>query len=125
HSCGAISPILPDLIEMGVDIINPVQISAGNMDPARLKREFGQHLVFWGGGVDTQHTLPLGTVKEVEAEVKELISIFAPGGGFVFTTVHNIQADVTPEKILAVYRTAQEYGRYPLKTSEGISLVNS
>lgn len=108
HSCGAIEPILGDLIEIGVEIINPVQIGASGMEPAKLKRKYGRHLTFWGGGCDTQHTLPLGAVADVEAEVRRLVATFRPGGGFVFTQVHNILADVPPEKIVALYDTAWE-----------------
>ncbi len=107
HSCGGIYPLIPDLIEAGVQILNPVQISAAGMDPVRLKREFGADLTFWGGGCDTQHTLPHGTPAEVAAEVKRLLDIFAPGGGYVFNQVHNIQADVPPENIVAMLETAR------------------
>ncbi|MCF7890570.1 methyltransferase [Candidatus Bipolaricaulota bacterium] len=112
HSCGSIYKLLPDLIEAGVDIINPVQINAKGMEPKRLKHEFGEEIVFWGGGCDTQNVLPKGTTKEVIEEVKKNIDIFAPGGGFVFTPVHNIQPDVSPEKIVTLYETAREYGVY-------------
>jgi uroporphyrinogen decarboxylase len=109
HSCGSIYPLIPDLIEAGVQILNPVQISAVGMDPVRLKREFGADLTFWGGGCDTQHTLPHGTPDEVAAEVKRLLDIFTPGGGYVFNQVHNIQADVPPENIVAMLETARSY----------------
>lgn len=112
HSCGSIHKILPDLIEIGLDIINPVQISAEGMEPKRLKKEFGNDLVFWGGGCDTQHTLPDGTLEDIEEEVRRNISIFAPGGGFVFAPVHNVQADIPPEKIVKLYESARKYGRY-------------
>jgi len=107
HSCGSIYPLIPDLIEAGVQILNPVQISAAGMDPVRLKREFGADLTFWGGGCDTQHTLPYGTPAEVAAEVRRLLGIFAPGGGYVFNQVHNIQADVPPENVVAMLETAR------------------
>ncbi|MFQ5814215.1 MAG: uroporphyrinogen decarboxylase family protein [Anaerolineae bacterium] len=107
HSCGGIYPLIPDLIEAGVQILNPVQISAAGMDPVRLKREFGADLTFWGGGCDTQHTLPHSTPEEVVAEVKRLLDIFAPGGGYVFNQVHNIQADVHPKNIVAMLETAR------------------
>jgi uroporphyrinogen decarboxylase len=107
HSCGSIYPLIPDLIEAGVQILNPVQISAAGMDPVRLKREFGADLTFWGGGCDTQHTLPHSTPEEVAAEVKRLLGIFAPGGGYVFNQVHNIQADVPPENVMAMLETAR------------------
>jgi uroporphyrinogen decarboxylase len=109
HSCGSIYPLIPDLVEAGVQILNPVQISAAGMDPVRLKREFGADLTFWGGGCDTQHTLPHGTPAEVAAEVRRLLNIFAPGGGYVFNQVHNIQADVPPENIVAMLETASRY----------------
>jgi len=112
HSCGAIEPILGDLIEIGVQIINPVQIGAAGMEPDTLKRRYGKHLTFWGGGCDTQHTLPLGTVADVEAEVRRLVETFRPGGGFVFTQVHNILANVPPEKIVALYDTAYACASY-------------
>ena len=115
HCCGAIYPIIGTLIECGVDILNPVQTSAAGMDPARLKAEFGDRLTFWGGGVDTQHMLPLGSLEEIRAQVAERIRIFGPGGGFVFSPVHNIQRDVTPERLLALYRAVREFGSYPLR----------
>ena len=103
HSCGAISSIIPDLIECGVDASNPIQVSAVGMDTKKLKKEFGSDIVFWGGGCDTQNVLPNGTVKEVRDEVKKRINDLAPGGGFIFCQVHNIQADVPVENILAMY----------------------
>ena len=104
HSCGAVREFIPDLIEMGVDILNPVQVSAAGMDSAELKREFGRELVFWGGGVDTQRVLGRGTPAAVRAEVRRRIDDLAPGGGFVFAAVHNIQANVPAENILAMWR---------------------
>ncbi|NMB16138.1 MAG: uroporphyrinogen-III decarboxylase [Firmicutes bacterium] len=112
HSCGSVYHFIGDLIEVGVDILNPVQVAAADMDTKRLKKEFGQDIVFWGGGVDTQRVLPYGTPQEVRDEVKRRIDDLAPGGGFVFSTVHNIQGDVPPENIVAVWETLQEYGRY-------------
>jgi len=103
HSCGEISEFLPDLIEAGVDIINPVQINTAGMEPAKLKREFGKDLVFWGGGVDTQHVLPNGTPEEVRRDVRKNAEILMKDGGFVFTQVHNILAGVPPENIIAMY----------------------
>jgi hypothetical protein len=108
HSCGSIVKLLPDFIEAGFDIINPVQTSAAGMDPQTLKSEFGDDIVFWGGGIDTQHTLPFGTPDEVRHQVKERIDIFAPGGGFVFNSIHNIQAGVPVENLLALYEAFQE-----------------
>jgi len=112
HCCGAAYDLIPDLIELGFDILNPVQVSARGMDTRRLKQEYGQDIVFWGGGVDTQHVLPFGTPEEVADEVKRRIDDLAPGGGFVFAAVHNIQALVPPENIVTVFETALEYGRY-------------
>jgi uroporphyrinogen decarboxylase len=103
HSCGSIYEIIPDLIEIGVDALNPVQVSAKNMDTAKLKKEFGKDLTFWGGGCDSQKTLPYGTPKDVREEVKRRVNDLAPGGGFVFCQVHNIQPDVSLENILAMY----------------------
>jgi uroporphyrinogen decarboxylase len=112
HCCGGIYPLIPDLIEAGVDILNPVQISAAGMDPVRLKAEFGRDLVFWGGGADTQHVLPDGTPAEVADHVHRQIDILAPGGGFIFNQVHNIQANVPPENIVAMLDAALAYGAY-------------
>jgi uroporphyrinogen-III decarboxylase len=112
HCCGSIYRLIPHLIEAGVDILNPVQTSAANMDPARLKREFGRRLVFWGGGCDTQNVLGRATPEEVHAHVRERMGILAPGGGFVFNQVHNIQANVPPENIIALLDAARTYGRY-------------
>ena len=94
---------------MGVDILNPVQFTARGMELDRLKKEFGKNLVFWGGGVDTQDTLPHGTPQQVADEVKRNIDIMAPGGGYVFTTVHNIQADVPAENFWAMWDTVKNY----------------
>jgi uroporphyrinogen decarboxylase len=112
HGCGAVYDLIPHLIEIGFDIINPVQVSAKGMDTRRLKRAYGQDIVFWGGGVDTQQVLPFGKPEEVADEVKRRIDDLAPGGGFVFAAVHNIQAFVPPENIIAAFDTALEYGRY-------------
>jgi uroporphyrinogen decarboxylase len=112
HSCGAIREILPDLIESGVDIINPVQVSAAGMDSRDLKRDFGKDLVFWGGGCDTQRVLPGGSREQIRQEVRRRIDDLAPGGGFVFAAVHNIQADIRPESILALWEAWREFGTY-------------
>jgi uroporphyrinogen decarboxylase len=112
HSCGNVRPLLPDFIEIGVEILNPVHIRAARMNPAALKRDFGDALVFWGGGVDTQGVLPTGTPQEVKDDVQRNIEALAPGGGFVFNTVHNIQADVPPENVIAMRDALQEYGVY-------------
>jgi uroporphyrinogen decarboxylase len=112
HSCGAIRPVIKDLIEIGVDILNPVQVSATGMDSAELKREFGKDVVFWGGGVDTQNVLGVGPPDQVRADTRRRIEDLAPGGGFVFATVHNIQGNVPAENILAMWETLQECGVY-------------
>lgn len=104
HSCGAILPLIPHLIEAGVEILNPVQITASNMDPIALKREFGKELTFWGGGARMQSTAVNGTPSDLYREARELIDIFSPGGGYVFNQVHNILASVPPEKVLAIYQ---------------------
>ena len=109
HSDGAIFPLLPSLIEMGVDILNPVQTSAAGMDPQALKRDFGDRLTFWGASLDCQKTLPYGTADEVVEQVRQHIEIFAPGGGYVFASVHNVQANVPPENVVAMYDTALQY----------------
>ncbi|NQS90313.1 methyltransferase [Patescibacteria group bacterium] len=112
HTCGSVYEFIPDFIEMGIDILNPVQVSARDMDTKRLKEEFGKDIVFWGGGCDTQKVLPFGTPKEVEEEVKRRIEDLAPGGGFVFNQSHNIQVGVPPQNIMAMYEAVKKYGRY-------------
>jgi uroporphyrinogen decarboxylase len=107
HSDGALYPLIPSLIEMGVDILNPVQTSARGMDPGRLKREFGDRLVFWGGACDSQHTLPFATPEEVAREVEQNVRVLAAGGGYVCAAVHNIQAGVPPDNILALFDAAR------------------
>jgi uroporphyrinogen-III decarboxylase len=102
HCCGSIKPLIPTLIEAGIDILNPVQNSAAGMDPQTLKDEFGEKIVFWGGGVDTQHTLPFGTPQEVYDEVTRRIEIYNRDGGFVFTPIHNTQSRVPVENFLAM-----------------------
>jgi len=109
HSCGNVRPLIPDFIEMGIDILNPVHINASGMGPYQLKRDFGKDIVFWGGGVDTQKILAYGTVQEVADDVKRNIDALAPGGGFVFAAVHNIQAEVPPENIMAMWKTLNQF----------------
>jgi uroporphyrinogen decarboxylase len=112
HNDGAIFSLIPALIEMGVDILNPVQTTAKGMDPAKLKQQFGDRLVFWGGACDCQKTLPFGTPDEVAGEVEASLRVFAPGGGYVLAAVHNIQAGVPPENVLALFDSALTAGRY-------------
>lgn len=113
HGCGATREFLPDLIEIGVDIFNPVQVSArGLEDTADLKRTFGRDLVFWGGVCDTQHTLPFGTPEQVREETRRRLDDLMPGGGFVAAPIHNIQDGVPPENIMAMFETIHEYGVY-------------
>jgi uroporphyrinogen decarboxylase len=112
HSCGAIRPLIPDLIEVGVDILNPVQVSAPGMDSAELKREYGRDLVFWGGAVDTQGVLGKASADVVRDEVRRRVEDLMPGGGFVFASVHNVQANVPPEHVLAMWQALEEAGRY-------------
>jgi len=112
HSCGGVVEYIPDLLDNGIDILNPVQITAQDMDPVFLKGKFGKDLVFWGGGIDSQHILPFVSPEEVKSNVKANMEAFKPGGGYVFNNVHNIQAGVPPENILAMYEAAYEYGAY-------------
>ncbi|MEN6451616.1 MAG: uroporphyrinogen decarboxylase family protein [Thermoguttaceae bacterium] len=108
HCCGGVRPLLNDLIEAGLDAINPVQISCAGMEPRALKHDFGDRLTFWGGGCDTRHTLSHATPKEIHDHVRGQISVLAPGGGFVFQQVHNVLADVPPENIIAMLDAANE-----------------
>ena len=112
HSCGAIARALPMIVDCGVDIVNPVQISANGMDPATLKRQFGDKITFWGGGCNTQQILNHGTPDQVRQNVRELMSIFKPGGRFVFNQVHNIMGDIRPENVVAMLDTAYENSFY-------------
>ncbi|MDR3676169.1 MAG: uroporphyrinogen decarboxylase family protein [Acidobacteriota bacterium] len=108
HSCGGVHELLPDLIEAGMDALNPVQTSCRGMDPAALKAEFGRDMVFWGGGCDTQTALASDTPEQLKKHVRERIHIFSPGGGFVFQQVHNVMANVPPENVVAMFEAAQE-----------------
>jgi uroporphyrinogen decarboxylase len=113
HTCGSVVNYLDDLIEIGVDIINPVQVSAHNMDTIQLKERFGRHLVFWGA-IDTQKVLPFGTEQEVEEEVKRRIRDLAIGGGYVLTAVHSVQPDVPPCNLMRMFEAAKKFGVYPI-----------
>lgn len=112
HACGSCYDIMSDLVDEGVEVLNPVQTSAAKMDPRRLKQEFGDKLTFWGGGCDTQRVLPNATPEEIDRHVKERIEIFAPGGGYVFNQIHNVQSNVPPENVVAMFAAAWEYGVY-------------
>jgi hypothetical protein len=114
HSCGSVMPLIEDFIEAGFDILNPVQCSAANMDPVTLKQRFGTRIVFWGGGVDTQHTLPFGSPAQVYQQVCERIRIFGRGGGYVFNPVHNVQARIPVENLVSMYHAVRDCGVYPL-----------
>jgi hypothetical protein len=109
HSCGAVEPFMDNFIKAGFDIINPVQINAEGMNPQNLKKKYGDRLVFWGGGVDTQKVLPFGKPSEVEKHVLEICEIFSKGGGFVFNTIHNIQANVPVENIAAIFKALDKF----------------
>ncbi len=109
HSCGSVIKFIPTFIDAGFDILNPVQCSAAGMDPEQLKANFGDRIVFWGGGVDTQHVLPFGTPAEVREQVLRRCAIFAPGGGFVFNTIHNVQAGTPVENIVAMLDAVREF----------------
>jgi uroporphyrinogen decarboxylase len=112
HTCGSVRQFIPDLLDNGIDILNPVQISAADMDPRGLKTDFGDKLTFWGGGIDTQHVLSVATPAEIEKHVRCNLEVFKPGGGYVFNSVHNIQAGVPPENIVAMFAAAYEHGFY-------------
>ncbi len=114
HSCGSVRVFIDDFVDAGFDILNPVQCSAAGMDARELKAQYGGRISFWGGGVDTQKTLPFGTPEEVRAEVIDRIRTFGPGGGFVFDTIHNVQARIPVENLLALYNTFAEHRNYPV-----------
>ena len=112
HTCGACTEYIPDLLDNGIDILNPVQISAAGMEPAALKARFGDRLTFWGGAIDAQHVLPFAAPEEIRREVRRNLEVWKPGGGYVFNNVHNIQAGVPAENIVALYDAAYEFGFY-------------
>jgi uroporphyrinogen decarboxylase len=112
HCCGGVYPLIADFIEAGVEILNPVQTGARHMEPARLKREFGRDIAFWGGGCDTQHLLVHGTPEQVRDDVRRRLEVFMPGGGYVWNQVHNVLADVPPANVVAMLDAAYEFGRY-------------
>ena len=112
HTCGACQEFIPDLVDNGVDVLNPVQVGAKDMDPHELKDEFGDRIVFWGGAIDAQHVLPSASPQKVREHVRHNVEAFKPGGGFVFNNVHNIQGRVPPENIVALFEAGLEYGSY-------------
>ena len=112
HTCGDCSEYIPDLIDMGIDILNPVQINTRGMDPKVLKAAYGKDLVFWGGGIDSQRVLPFVSPEKIREEVRKNLEVLKPGGGYVFNNVHNIQPGVTPQNIVAMYEAAYEFGFY-------------
>jgi hypothetical protein len=114
HSCGSIWRLLDDIVDAGFDALNPVQTSAAGMAPEALKQKFGDRVTFWGGGIDTQSVLPFGTPADVRAMVRDRMHAFGPGGGFVFNTVHNVQAGVPTENLLALYQAVNDSREYPL-----------
>lgn len=122
HSCGSVYDAIPDLIEIGVDVLNPVQPLAQNMEPWRLKKEFGNDIAFLGG-LDIQRLMPGGTVDEIREGVKKLMAEYAKGGGYIFATAHHIEPDTSPENILATFDAAYEYGNYPMEEPAGESYV--
>jgi uroporphyrinogen decarboxylase len=113
HTCGSCMVYLPDLLDNGIDVLNPVQIGAKNMSPRELKSKFGKQLTFWGGAIDAQHVLPTASPHIVREHVRQNLEIWKPGGGYVFNNVHNIQADIPPENIVALYEAAYDFGFYP------------
>ena len=115
HSCGAVYDLIPHLVEAGVDVLNPVQTSAAGMEPSRLKEDFGRELAFWGGGCCSQQVLPRQAPEEVEADVHTRLRTLAPGGGYVFAPIHDIQPDVPPENVVGMYDAALRWGRYPIE----------
>jgi len=112
HSCGSVYELIPHLIDAGLDILNPVQTTTTNMEPEKIKKEFGEHITFWGGGCNTRDVLPVKTPEEVKEDVKMRIDVFASGGGFIFNQIHNILANIPPENVIAMFESAYEYGKY-------------
>jgi uroporphyrinogen decarboxylase len=117
HTCGSSYAFIPDLIDAGYEVLNPVQTTAAGMDPARLKREFGGDLAFWGA-VDTQRVLPFRTPGDVKRNVREAIEALAPGGGYLLAPCHNIQANAPPKNVVAIFDAAKEHGGYPIRNRD-------
>lgn len=116
HCDGAVFDLIPDLIDAGMQIFNPLQSDCAGMDPARVKRVYGDKITFWGGGCDTHGTLVRGTESQIREDVRRRIQILAPGGGFVFNQIHNVLGEIPPEKVMAMINAAHEFGQYPIKT---------
>jgi uroporphyrinogen decarboxylase len=112
HTCGSVWEYIPDLLDNGIQILNPIQITARDMDPKHLKQAYGKELVFWGGGIDSQHVLPFDSPEKIKEDVRANLEIFKQGGGYIFNNVHNIQAEVPPGNIIAMYEAAYQYGFY-------------
>ena len=112
HSCGSIFELIPYLIDAGLDALNPVQTTTANMEPEKLKKEFGADVTFWGGGSNTRDVLPYKSPAEVSEDVKRRVEVFSKGGGFVFNQIHNVMVDVPPENVIAMFDTAYEFGKY-------------
>jgi len=112
HTCGSVMEYIPDLLDNGIDILNPVQTSCEGMDPGELKEKYGDKLSFWGGGIDTQHVLPFASAAEIKEHVRRNLEIFKPGGGYIFNNVHNVQAGVPAENVEALFDAAFEFGFY-------------
>ena len=112
HSCGSIFELIPFLIDAGLVALNPVQTTTANMEPERLKKEFGTDITFWGGGSNTRDVLPYKSPAEVAEDVKRRVEVFSKGGGFVFNQIHNVMVDVPPENVIAMFDTAYEFGKY-------------
>jgi uroporphyrinogen decarboxylase len=119
HSCGAIRPLIPDLIEIGVEVLDPIQVSAAGMDAAGLKRDFGRDLVLWGGAVDSQHVLDRASPAEIAAEARRHIAELAPGGGYVYASIHNIQPNVPPVNVVALWTAIEDAGGYAVREPDG------
>jgi uroporphyrinogen decarboxylase len=117
HTDGDVYPILGDLVDAGMQIFNPLQTDAAEMDPVVIKREFGKDMTFWGGGADTHGIMSRGTTTQLIEDVKRRIEVLAPGGGFVFNQIHNILPEVPPEMVVTMFETAKQYGQYPISVS--------
>jgi uroporphyrinogen decarboxylase len=125
HCDGAVYDLLPDMIEAGMQVFNPLQTDCAGMDPARIKREFGDKITFWGGGCDTHATLVFGTPTQVREDVRRRMQVLAPSGGFVFNQIHNVLADAQPENVLAMIQAAHDFGKYPIAMDADLETLES